>query len=325
MLRRIEEMDSIRLETADRGWFFEELPDREIHRRRVRSDGDYFPSGVDKLDRAMGGGLHRGQLEVPLAYSGIGKTFWCVQRGFVGARIRKKVLHFVLEGGRTKTEERYDTRWAEMESREIRRGELPGYVMDRMMREYRILKGNLVIRGFADHEAWRITYDEILAELSDLRRINGWVPDLIIVDYGDLVWAPGDNETSRQKIAFQQLKSLSDRQDFRGHLGYAVCAPSQAQRPSKGADKRKHILRPRDVADCYAKVKCADVIVTLNRTVDEKALRLARVHLGKYRDDEDGLTVRVRTDYARGAFSVMGIPEPTAEDEPEDGAGGDDA
>lgn len=310
MMGRIEEMDQIRLDVADRGWFFEEFADRQQRRIVVADGGDYFPCGVDKIDRAMNGGLHYGELEIPLAYSGIGKTFYCIQRGFIATRMRRRVLHLVLEGGRIKTEDRYEARFASTIYRSVRRGDIETETMALMHREYRLLRHNLVLRGFSDRTQWQITYEDLLGELDTLRREHGWVPELIIVDYGDLVWAPGDTETARQKIAFRQLKTLAERTEFPGHRGYAVSAPSQAQRPDKGADEREHVLKPRDAADAYEKMRTADAAVSINRTNQEKEHGLARVFLGKYRDDEDGVLVRVKTDYPNGGFSKLGLPEP---------------
>ena len=264
-----------------------------------------MPVGIDKIDQAMGGGLQYGELEVVMAYSGIGKTFWCVQRGFVCARIRRKCLHIVLEGGRRKTEDRYEARFSETLYGKVKSGDIESSVIRLMMREYRMLQRNLVVRGFGDLDSWAASYDDILGELSELRTANGFVPDLIIVDYGDLMAAPGDSETQRQKIAFRQLKALSERQEFRGHQGYAVTSPTQAQRPSKTADEVEHVLKPQQVADCYEKVRVADAITSINRTREEAENNIARVFLGKYRDSEDGQIVRVRTDYARGAFCDM--------------------
>ena len=68
-------------------------------------------------------------------------------------------------------------------------------------------------------------------------------------------------------------------------------------------------MKPHNVADCYEKVRVSDVIISLNRTNKEKEHSIARVHLGKYRDSEDGATVRVRTDYTRGAFSDLSVRE----------------
>jgi replicative DNA helicase len=305
MMRHLEDMQSLRLDSADRGWFFAELADRQARRedglRAIRG----IPSGIHKLDEAMGGGLSAGELEVPIAYSGIGKSFWCVQRGYTASRLRLRTLHFVLEGGRAKTEDRYEARFTDSLYREVRVGEIDPSRMAAAQREYHRMRDLLVVRGFGDRESWQATYEDLLTELRELRTGKGWIPDLIVVDYGDLLWAPGDNEYARQKTAFRQLKALSERVEFRGHRGYAVCSPSQAQRPGKGADEREHVLEPRDIADCYEKVRVADAILSLNRTNEEKEQNLARVHLGKYRDAEDGLTVRVQTDYTRGAFSTL--------------------
>lgn len=311
MMRRIEEMNSIRFESADRGWFFAELGERQFRRSKAARHGAAHPIGIDKIDRAMNGGLSPGELEVVMAYSGIGKTFWCVQRGFTAARRRKKALHIVLEGGRTKTEDRYEARFANALYTRVRAGELDGRTMQLMNREYRLLQRNLVIRGFGDLDSWAATYDDVLGELRELRTTHGWIPDLIVVDYGDLLRTDrvADGEYASQKVAFRQLKALSERIEYRGHTGYAVCSPTQAQRPGKGADEREHVLKPHNVADCYEKVRVSDAIISLNRTNKEKEHSLARVHLGKYRDAEDGVTVRVRTDYTRGAFSDLTVRE----------------
>jgi len=321
MMGRIDEMRQIRFGDADRGWFFEELGDRQFRRQTSERTSIAHPIGIDKLDRAMNGGLSPGELEVVMAYSGIGKTFWCVQRGFTAARRRKRCLHFVLEGGRSKTEDRYESRFADSLYSAVKAGDISTSVMASMQREYRVLKENLVIRGFGDLDSWRASYDDLLAELKELRTSRGWVPDLIVVDYGDLLWAGADGESEymRQKVAFRQLKALSERIEFRGHRGYAVCSPTQAQRPDKGADRREHVLRPRDVADCYEKVRVSDIIISLNRTEREREFELARVFLGKYRDAEDGLCVRVRTAYTKGAFSDLSVrdeppPPPPVDD-----------
>lgn len=310
MLGRIEEMNAMRVDVADRGWFFEEFEDRQDRRYANDAEGEVFPSGITDLDIAMNGGLHRGELEVPIAYSGIGKTFWCVQRGYIGAKLRKRVLHIPLEGGRDKTEDRYESRFTETVYREVRRGDISGDRLGLLRAEYDVLAQGLVIRGVGDMPPWTAGFDFIMGELTELRRTRGWVPDLIIVDYGDLLAEPGERELDSQKAAYRRLKGLSERVEFPGHRGYAVVSPSQAQRPLKGADEEEHVLRPRDIADCYEKVRVADIILSLNRTNAEKEAEQARVHLGKYRSDEDGGTFRVRTDYTRGGFSLLGSAEP---------------
>lgn len=311
MQRRMEDMGNLRIEQADRGWFFEDFDDRQQRRQRVAEGLDYFPLGIDKIDRAMHGGLSYGELEVPLAYSGIGKTFYVTQRGFLAVRSRRKCLHFVLEGGRAKQEDRYEARFAATVYKQVRSGDFDAATLALMRREYAVYRHALVLRGFAnDNQAWRVSMAEIHAELELLRKDHGWVPDMVIVDYGDLVHADGKDEREKQKNAFRQLKALADRRHGTSHPGYAVCAPSQAVRPAQGADDKEHVLRPRDVADCYEKVRTADALISINRTNYEKENDRARVHLGKYRDAEDGITVAVETDYDHGAFCKIGVEPP---------------
>lgn len=311
MMKRIEEANAMSIGVADRGWFFEELQDRQRQRFASQLVSDAFPSGITGLDEAMNGGLRIGELEIPLAYSGIGKTFWCIQRGYIGVRLYRRVLHCILEGGRKGTADRYEARFAQTLFTLVRSGDIPAEVLAKLTDDYQNLKQNLVLRAWNDGDrAWAVTFDDIVTEIKTLRRDFGWVPELILVDYGDLLAEKGDSEYERQKLAFRKLKSLSERQDFPGHHGYAVCSPSQAQRPDKGADTREHVLKPRDIADCYEKVRVADAVPSLNRTMAEKEHKLARVHLGKYRHDEDGGTWRVKTEYQTGGFSKLFADDP---------------
>lgn len=310
MMKKVEELQQIKLDITDRGWFFEELDERQQRRATVAAGLDYFPSGIEPIDERMHGGLSYGELEIPFAYSGVGKSFFCVQRGAIACRLRRRVLHFVLEGGRKKIENRYDAWFSGELYSHVRRGEISANAMWRMRREFAAYKQGLVLRGFADNKQWKASIYDIVGELATLRNEHGWIPDLIIVDYGDLVHAEGDGEREKQKNAFRQLKALADTEEYPGHRGYAVCAPSQAVRPEKGMDEKVHVLMPRDLADCYEKARIADAVSSINRTNWEKENQRARFCLAKYRDNEDGLLVEIETNYAAGMFALLGRPEP---------------
>lgn len=305
MLRRLEEINRLRLQSADRGWFFEELSERQERRAKVAAGLDFFPTGVQPIDKVLHGGLSYGELGIAVAYSKIGKSFWLNQVGFIATRMRRKCLHFVLEGGRPKCEDRYEARFMETVYKAVRRGDIESKAMIAARREYDILKRNLVIRGHADKEAWHVTPDDIRAEMGILADQYGWEPDMLVVDYGDLIHAPGDSIRERQMNAFRMLKTMADR-------GLAVWTASQAVRPSKGADQKEHVVKPRDIADCYEKVRAADAILSLNRTVEEIKHNQARVYLGAYRDNESHCLARVETDYDHGSFSKLGAAAPSA-------------
>jgi hypothetical protein len=310
MMSKISVISALQMDVADRGWFFEDFDARQERRAVVSAGLDYFPTGIDKIDERMYGGLSYGELGVAVAYSKIGKSFWLNQMGFICARMRRRCLHIVLEGGRAKCEDRYEARFTATLYGQVRKGDIESKDFTIARREYDILKRNLVIRGHADKRAWRITPADIDAELAILKEQFGWVPDMIVIDYGDLIHADGDNPREQQMNAFRYLKAVAGRSDYRGHHGYAVWTASQAVRPDKGADMREHVVQPRDIADCYEKVRASDAILSLNISKREAEARQARVYLGDYRDNEAHKLVRVKTDYDHGAFSVFGAPEP---------------
>lgn len=302
MMGRIEEMQQYEVATADRSWFFEEFHSRQ-GRRAIASHGlDKFPTGIDPLDLKLQGGLGYGELGVLMAYSGIGKTFGCVHMGYVTTRIRRKVLHFQIEGGRKMTEDRYESRFMHTLYTATRRGDFDTEALRVMHREYSIYRENLIIRGFADRDAWNVTTDDLIEELATLRRDHGWVPDMIVVDYGDVLESPGDSKPEKQEESFRRLHTIAERQDFPGHSGYAVWSPTQARRPEVGAEEKKHVLRDRDIGDSYGKFKVSDVMLSLNQTIAERDENKMRIALIKNRDSTPGGVIEVRTDYDHGAL-----------------------
>lgn len=305
MMRRIEEMQRYTVGNADRSWFFTEFDTRQS-RRAISSHGlDKFPTGIDPLDQRLQGGLSYGELGTILAYSGWGKTFAGVHMGFVTTRIRRKVLHFPIEGGRKKVEDRYEARFLNTLYAATRRGDFDADALRIMRREYAIYKDNLVIRGFGDRDAWHVTADDLVAEMAALRRDHGWVPDMVVVDYGDVLRSPGDSESERQHESFRRLHAIAERQDFPGHTGYAVWSPTQARRPEPSAHERKHVLRDGDVSDSYGKYKVSDVVISLNQTYAERDENKMRIGLVKNRDAEGGVVVEVKTDYDHGALADL--------------------
>ena len=306
MRRRMDELAEIDLAMADRGWFFEEITQCVSERNWSSSrSADGVPSGLKELDRVMKGGIQPGQLEVCVAYSGIGKSFWCVHRGFVAARCRMNVMHFILEGSRASTEERYDARFMAESMHIVRANGFDGDTLREFLQEAKSYRQSLVTRSFSD-KPWSTSITDLQAELAELRTLRKWVPDLIIVDYGDLLHAPGENEYQRQKTAFRQLHSLAEKQAFPGHRGYAVLSPSQAQRPTKGADTKLHWLRQGQISDSYEKVRVADYLLTLNRTNEEKEQGKIRLLLDKNRHGEDNVRIIADSDYPKAALVVLG-------------------
>lgn len=294
MMERMEQIQRTTWEPPDEHFTFDEFGYR--HLRRVRGDWESEPveTGLNWLDHILNGGLHKGELGIWVAYAKGGKSTLLVNHGIACTRLaRKRCAHFVFEGSTKQVETRYDAAMLGELYHVVKRGDITSEKFVQHQNLMRELKGLLWVRGFT--ERWDYSVVDIHDELKRKKRELGWEPDMIIVDYGDLLRGREKlypNETEKQKAAFRDMKSLANR-------GYAVWTASQARRPEKGAENKPHFIHAREIADCYDKVRLADFLGSINATVEEKEAGVARLLAELYRDNAANQSLLVRADFSR--------------------------
>ena len=199
--------------------------------------------------------------------------------GIAGVRGRKKVLHFILEGKRGLIEDRYDAALSVSAYSELKRYGMSKESYDKLWDEYQHAKRLLVTRGMIDR--WDNTILDVEEELHDLRKNHGWVPDLIIIDYGDLLSGrngPYGSGWESDRDAYRDIKTLANR-------GYVVWTASQIQRPKiAGHLTTEHLLTSKDIAGGIDKVRVADFIGSINSTTEERKNKVMRLFPELIRD-----------------------------------------
>lgn len=286
-------------ETIDREWFFESFNQRVSDRLSFDPFSDSVSTGIADLDKALGGGLSIGELGIWIAYPKRGKTTLLINHGVQAIRRGlNNTLHFVLEGSRSLVANRYDTIFSQEAYSIVKTGKMTQQLFDNVVREYSMHRRKLIIRGFT--ERWDYTIEDLALEMKDLKRLYNWEPKLIIMDYGDLLRGRGKyrDETSNQKAAYRDIKSLANR-------GYAVWTASQAQRPKNDLNTDSAPLSSKNIADDYSKVRVADFIGSINQTQEERQLKQARLYAEMYRDNESGLIIPVYADFSK--MTIKGI------------------
>lgn len=287
MTEAMDQISRASWETEDQEWFFEGFRQRYSDRLGADPLEDAICTGIHSVDRVLGGGLHLGELGIWVAEAKKGKTTLLTNLGKQAVqRGMHRVLHAVYEGSRKQVAARYDTCFAQERYADVKRSGISEEVYRRMLAEYQMFTGRLLLRGFV--QDWNYSVADLHELLRQLKRQWGWQPELIIVDYGDLLRSRErqDSETAHQRAAFRDLKSLSNR-------GFAVWTASQAQRPKKDSEDDSEVLRTRSIADCYDKVRVADFLGTINRTREERLNHRARLYCELYRDNEADLVVPV--------------------------------
>lgn len=294
MYRAMDRIFHTQWESVDRSFFFEELPQRMAVRMGSDLHSDAVPTGIPELDHVLGGGLKKGELGIWVAYPKRGKSTMLVNLGAQAVRrADARVLHYVLEGSRKMVENRYDAVFAQEEYSRIKDGSLSTEAWQRLQYEYQAYRSKLVIRGLT--ERWTYSVADLQEEIRELKHRFGWVPDQLVVDYGDLLRAREEHlrtETEVQRAAFRDLKTLANR-------GYSLWSASQAQRPKDDIEVSTEVLQARKVADCYDKVRVADFLGSINQTQEEREAKQARLFAELYRDNAAGTLILVYADFKK--------------------------
>jgi replicative DNA helicase len=136
--------------------------------------------------------------------------------------------------------------------------------------------------------------------VSDLRRVvehhkaKGIKYDLIIVDYADLM-APErftDSSIENSKSVYVALRGFAMQEDL------AVLTATQTNR--EGA--KAAVAKMTDIAEDFNKVRIADVVISINKTDEERSMNQARLFFAACRNQPSNFSIRIEQDIDRMRF-----------------------
>ena len=193
--------DSLKISTEqDMGHdYFESFKTRqEIHSRVT------VPTGFPLLDanEVLDGGLANGELGAVMAPTGGGKSFFLVNLGFGALAAGKNVIHYTFELSETHVGNRYDSRITGVPTKELRTR-----MVEAENKLARFMGGQLFIKEYPPKVA---TINTIKFHMGRLLS-NGFDPDLIIIDYGDLMRSRRGYDQKRFELEsiFEDLRALA--------------------------------------------------------------------------------------------------------------------
>ena len=241
-----------------------------IEERLTKSTRDTVKTGWDPIDEVMDGGLGGGELGVVVAPAGIGKT-WCLQSmGASAVKNGLNVVHYTLELNQNYVGLRYDTIFSGVPTANIK------FYQDDVKKKIDQLKGTLLIKYFPTKSA---TVQTLAAHLSQIE-IQGTKPDLVLVDYADILKGMGSEKRHVLENIYEDLRGLA------GEVECPIWTASQANRSSLEED----VIDATKVAEAYSKVMIADFVVSVSRKVEDKIANTGRFHVIKNRFGYDGVT-----------------------------------
>ena len=148
------------------------------------------PTKWDSVNELMGGGLAAGELGVVVAPAGIGKSWGLVVIGAEAVKKKLNVIYYSLELNAAYVGLRYDASFTEIAMQNLK------WEREKIEKKVKNLPGNLILKYFPTKAA---TVNSLSAHI-EKTILAGYKPDIVIVDYADLL----RDVSSKEQLALKK-------------------------------------------------------------------------------------------------------------------------
>ena len=233
------------------------------------------------------GGLGEGDFGLIFGNPGGGKSWALIALGAHAVQLGYNVIHYTLELGEAYVGLRYDACLTGIPVNNITD------FKDQVEKEILELPGNLVIKEYSPGKASISTIESHIQKCID----QDFKPDLIIIDYVDLLRSKRNNRERKDDIddIYLSTKGLARE------LKLPIWSVSQVNR----AGAKDDVIEGDKAAGSYDKVMIVDVAISLSRKKEDKVAGTGRFHFMKNRYGGDGMTFGSKIDTSTGRFEIF--------------------
>ncbi len=262
--------------------------------------------GIDLLDAITYGGSEEGETDCFIGRSGTGKTKYLRWRGVSAARMGWKVLHIQAEGTKQECLDGYDCTWTAVLKKDLKIGNISSNLLnrfDKISRDISLKGGNIQVVAFEQFET--ASMRDVRRIVLDYYKINGFFPDLLILDYLEL-FNPGDGrkyapttegEKYRREASARAFKNICNEFKMRG------ATASQANDIAPADYNRKDFVMTRhNVAGAKGLPDSFSYVFTWNVSSEEYKDKEGRIYFDKCREHRGQQIVRICTAFDRDRF-----------------------
>lgn len=282
---------------------------------------DSFPIGIPELDK-RGFGPTRKELIALIADAKAGKSTWLTHLAKIAIINRIRVVHISLELSAERVSQKYFQTLYSIAKRPDDPNDKPTQklIKDEFGRLSDIQEVKVKVRHtladadirqklekIIDRDSKRhlnnifikdfptstLTIRELEAYLDNLEATERFSPDLLIIDYPDLMKLDKNNLRLSLDELYKEIRGLCVTRNIAGAV------VSQSNRLGSKAK----LVDTENVAEAYSKIQHVDLALTLSATTAEKRLGLARLYVAAGRNDESNLMLVISQHYKTGLFA----------------------
>lgn len=203
-------------------------------------------------------------------------------------KMGKTVLHYTLELDDIYVAQRYDCILTGIPFSNLK------FNVDRVKKFLEKFEGKLFIKKFPPGT---LSLQGLEAHIEKYMIKKGIVPDIVILDYVELLKIPFNNQVSEVRVLgelYKDLKGLAETKNV------ALWSADQTNRAASDED----VIENSGISNSYAKLFAVDFLMTVSRKMKDKQDKTARVHVSKSRLGPDGLTFPTEMDTDVGLIKI---------------------
>lgn len=248
------------------------------------------PTDWELLNKVMNGGLAAGEIGSILAGPSVGKSTMFCNLGLAALKRGKTVLHYTFEISAAMVGLKYDALIADMMIDDITKN--PAEVKEKLAVFKEKTNSKLIIQQYPTKTP------TILSIRTHIQRVitKGHLPDLIIVDYADLIKVDGKHKEKRHELEdiYEQLRSIA------GELKCAVWTASQVNR----AEFENEIIGMTGFAESWAKAHVSDFVLSLSRDMKASYQHTGTAFVAKNRIGPSGGIYSMDVDMSKAFINL---------------------
>jgi replicative DNA helicase len=259
-----------------------------------QANRNVFTCGFPKLDRLIeGGGPAKGEVFCWMAPTGVGKSILLPHSGIACMKRGCNVLHITLELSTQKTALRYAGAMTDVAVHKRFETNERSKMQKSLERMRDVYKGDLKIFEFPPDE---VSVDQIYHLITQLRRQYNWHPDVVVIDYLELLISrrksDNDSDYTKQKQVATQLRGVARNEDV---LIFTATQTNREDPKSKG----EGLIGLNRVAESYGKMKPMDYVVSANQGMDEYNTDkpCLRLFVAKNRNGQKNAVIPISVNY----------------------------
>ena len=241
------------------------------------------------INEITDGGLGEGEMGVVVAPAGLGKSWLLVAIGRYAASMGKNVIHYTLELSDDYVSLRYDANTTGYAPQDIK------FHQEEVFNKVKKVQGNVIVKGYPTKNA---SIETLRSHILRVSR-NDFEPDILIVDYGDLLRGNVMYSTSEKRFELENI--FEEMRGLAGEWKVPLWTASQANRSSL----EDEVIEANRIAESYNKIMIADFVMSLQRRTKDKLAHTGKIHVIKNRFGPDGFIFPTRMNAATGIVEMF--------------------